>query len=444
MTQHKHLKQHIRARMEKTGERYTTARRHVIGNLSLPFAEIPYPSARWHVPGNIPATTALRILLTNAGIQAPHTQQPFSEAMLFGIAGGIGIGVFSFYYEKEDIATFFIGGRHAWHDDRAYLQAAAERLGAQVHIQEAGGVKQAEEQLAQALDTYGPCIAWVDMAGMPQRGAPDSNLGSGYHVITVYELNQPAGTALVGDLTDQPVSIALAALRQARSRIKKDRHRILSITGTGVVPDLRTLVYAGLYACHDQLLNPRLPGSQGNARLEVVQTWAERMHGTKGKERWERIFPPGTNLLRGLSAIYDFIEHYGTGGGLCRPLFGEFLAEAGTALGDTQLHHLADQYRELGLAWSALADAALPDDVALLQRVKVLLAEKAELLHTGAPAEAIRAVWQQLAECEQVAREAFPLSPESAAELRQQLHRQILQLYQREVAAQQLIQEYLG
>ena len=29
MTQHKHLKQLVRARMEKTGESYSTARRHV-------------------------------------------------------------------------------------------------------------------------------------------------------------------------------------------------------------------------------------------------------------------------------------------------------------------------------------------------------------------------------------------------------------------------------
>jgi hypothetical protein len=444
MTQHKHLKQLIRARMEKTGERYTTARRHVVGNHSLLAADVSHPTMHWHLPGDIPATTALRILLTHAGMRAPHTQQPFSEAMVFGIAGGIGIGVFSFYYEKADIATFFIGGRHSWHDDRAYLQEACERLGVQTQIQETGSTKQAEQQLAQALQTSGSCIAWVDMAGMPQRGVPDRLLGSGYHVITVYEIDHQAGTALIGDLTDQPITIPLAALSQARSRIKKDRNRILSLTRAGMLPDLRTLVQAGLHVCHQRLLQPTLPGAQANARLEVLKTWAERIAGSKDKQSWERIFPPGPNLLRGLSAIYDFVEHYGTGGGLCRPLFAEFLAEAAMALGDTRLNQLASQYRELGVSWSALADAALPDDVALLHQAKSLLAHKAELVHTGAPAEDIRAAWQELAGCEQAAHEAFPLSHESAAELRQRLHMQIMQLYQQEVAAQAALQQYLG
>jgi hypothetical protein len=49
-------------------------------------------------------------LATSAGIRNPHNDRPFSEAMLFGLAGGVGIGIFSFYYEKEGFASFFIGG----------------------------------------------------------------------------------------------------------------------------------------------------------------------------------------------------------------------------------------------------------------------------------------------------------------------------------------------
>src|SRR6266542_735358 len=121
MTAHKHLKQIIRARMEKTGERYAAARRQVI---SSPDGSAAHPHAASHFPGNVPATTALRVLLADAGVRAPHTGQPFSEAMLFGIAGGIGIGLFSFYYQKEDVASFFIAGRHQWHYDLDYWKGA--------------------------------------------------------------------------------------------------------------------------------------------------------------------------------------------------------------------------------------------------------------------------------------------------------------------------------
>src|SRR5689334_22754792 len=93
MTAHKHFKHLVRTRMDKTGESYTTARRHVLREAGKLPAEGP---ARWHLPGNIPATTALRVLLTAAGVRDPRTGEPISEAMLFGIAGGVGIGVAAF------------------------------------------------------------------------------------------------------------------------------------------------------------------------------------------------------------------------------------------------------------------------------------------------------------------------------------------------------------
>src|SRR4029079_11501811 len=121
-----HLKKLVRARMTKTGESYTTARRLVIRDTHTPPADRPL---RGHCPGSVPATTALRVLLAHAAVRAPHTGQPFSEAMLFGIAGGVGIGVFAFRSEKEDFASFFVAGRHYWHDDVAYLKNACARFG---------------------------------------------------------------------------------------------------------------------------------------------------------------------------------------------------------------------------------------------------------------------------------------------------------------------------
>src|SRR5438128_85164 len=76
MTVHKHLNRLVRARMAKTGERYAAARRHVLRDAPQPPAD---PASRWHFPGCVPATTALRVLLAHAGVRAPHTGQPFTE-----------------------------------------------------------------------------------------------------------------------------------------------------------------------------------------------------------------------------------------------------------------------------------------------------------------------------------------------------------------------------
>ena len=434
MTAQKHLKQLIRARMQKTGERYATARRHLIGN----FHEVNSdPATRWHFPGNVPATTALRILLTHHGVCAPHTGVPFTEAMLFGLAGGIGIGVFAFYYSKEDHASFFIAGRHQWHDDAAYLDDALQRFGLKPVIQESGGAKVAEQQLRASL-AHGPCIAWVDMAELPHRGLPKEFSGGGYHVIVVYRINEEDGTALIGDLTDAPIPIALTDLARSRARIKKQKHRLLLLPEKPAKAnlDLAALVRAGLQRCHDVLQQPTLPGMKSNGKLEALRTWAQRLHGSKDKESWETIFKPGANLWRGLTWVYDGIENYGTGGGLCRPLFAEFLQEASGSLGDAKLAALGEQYAALGRQWSELAEATLPDDVPLMRQAKELYVRRAELLHNGGTPEEMRAVWAQLGELAKQAAARFPLTDADCAALRAQLQTRVLALYEGEVAAQ--------
>ena len=119
---------------------------------------------------------------------------------------------------------------------------------------------------------------------------------------------------------------------------------------------------AGIQACHDGLMNQRMK----NFTLEAFKTWADRIHGSSGKDSWEQVFPPGHRLLQGLRSVYDFVEHYHTGGGLMRPLYAEFFREAAEALDDEAFVPLAEMYAELGRQWSDLADAALPNDVARL------------------------------------------------------------------------------
>lgn len=444
MTAQKHLKQLIRARMQKTGERYATARRHLIGNFQTKNTD---PATRWHLPGNVPGTTALRILLTHHGLRAPHTGEPFSEAMLFGLAGGLGIGVFAFYYEKEDHASFFIAGRHQWHDDEAYLKDALARFGLQTVVQESGGAKAAAQQLRTMVEQYGPCVAWVDMAELPHRAMPSEYSGGGYHIVLVYRINESDRTALIGDLTDDPISIPLDALAAARARIKKQKNRVLALAPLPKnyqQPALAELVRAGLHSCHQGLLQPTLPGMKSNAKLEALKVWGQRLHGSKDKESWERVFRPGPNLWRGLTWAYDCIENYGTGGGLCRPLFAEFLQEAAAVLKQPALATLGEQYAEQGRQWSALAEACLPDDVPLLRQAKELSVRRSELLHNGAAAEDVRAVWEQLGELARQAREQFPLTAADSATLRAQLQTRVLALYEGEVAAQAALAKVLA
>jgi hypothetical protein len=438
MTARRHFKQLVRARMSKTGESYTTARREVLRQApSLP-TQVSHP---WHFPGQVGAAAALRSLVTAAGLSNPATGRPFSEAMLFGIAGGIGAGVFEFHYAKENFSSFFIAGRHLWQDNLAWARAALARLGLSATVKEATARKAAETQLEALLADGRPVMAWVDSASLPYRAMPAAWAGGGYHVITVYDLDRAAGTATVGDLTDEPIVLPLTELAAARARIKSFKHRLLAAGRGKRSPPLRDLVRGGVAACVDGLRKAK----QKNFRLDAFREWADRLDG-RGPDSWEASFPPGHRLYQGLWSITEFIEHSGTGGGLCRPLFAEFLAESAAALGDRGLERLAARYAGLGESWSALAAAALPEPVPELAQVRELLARKHELYASGGAGarKGLAACWAELEARAARCRQHFPLRADEAAALRGELAGRVRALHEGEREALDALAGWAG
>ena len=334
MTTQKHLKQLVRARMEKTGERYAAARRQVLSHRT---DAVPPRADSAHLPGRIPATTALRVLLHGLG-------QSWTEPQLFVAAGGIGAGVFSFFYEREDFVSLYVAGRHKWHDDLDYLKCAAVRVGARPVVKEATTPAAGLRQLREALEPGRPVIAWVDAAHLPHRRLPPEASGGAYHLITVYSLD--GEVALIGDLAPEPIELSLEDLARARGRIRKQKHRILWLEPDRNVPPSRA-INQGIDTCVRELTTCRMK----NYRLDAFGLMAERMAGGKSKESWERMFPDGPRLRTALTSLDRYIEHYGTGGGLSRPIFAEGLASVGRT-------DAARAYADLGRRWTELAESA--------------------------------------------------------------------------------------
>jgi hypothetical protein len=420
MTQHKHFKKLVRERMKQSGQRYAAARRFVLN--TVPVERSP------HRPGLVPGSTALRVLLANRGID-------YSEPMAFGLAGGVGIGQFSFYYEKADFASFFVAGRHCWHDHVTYLKRGLARLNQSPVIKESSTPKAAEKALREMIEAYGPCVAWVDLASLSHRGLGHwKETGGGYHIITVYSLN--GDTALIGDLTDEPIEIALADLTAARGRIKKDKYRLLGIEKGGQPGDLRPLIKDALAACHRGLTGADgVKSARKNFSLDALVTWADRLTSTTDKDCWARVFAPGHRFFNGLMFLHLFSEHTGSGGGLSRPIMAEFLFEAAKELRDPTLKSLGERYAKLGEQWSELADSALPDDVPLLADVKKQLTDYSESFHSDGSTADRSVYWQTILDRERQARQKFPLTPAECADLRARLRERVLEIHLAEVAA---------
>jgi hypothetical protein len=99
------------------------------------------------------------------------------------------------------------------------------------------------------------------MAHLAHRALPSEWSGGGYHVITVYMVDEAEGTALIGDLTDEPLTVGLDELAAARKRIAKQKHRLLTLAGPPAGGDLRAVVLDGLRAGHAALTRGRQKNS---------------------------------------------------------------------------------------------------------------------------------------------------------------------------------------
>ena len=416
MTTQKHLKNRVRARMAQTGERYAAARRNVVKDGGADNAVGSRGPGR-AAHGVHPETSALRSALADLGVTAPHTGRPWTEDMILGLGGGIGIGVFAFHYPAADFSSFYLGARHLWDDSTAFLREAAGRVGVPVEVFETGSTRAAATQLAGVLASGRAAIVSVDLEALGYRGLPAQLSGGGYHHVRVLAFDA-AGTALLEDLRDEPIELPAETLGRARARIRSHRQRLIAVGAPDQAgaPPLGVAVRDALRSAADGLdgtLAPAAGGRRGaNFSLDGLGAWAKRLHGDRSAEGWARMFPRGHRLWRGLAFVNEFIEHFGTGGGLLRPLYARFLREAGEALGERDLASLADRYDALGRAWSELAASALPADVPAFVETARLVARREEAFLERGPAAAdeVRAAWARLAEIEAGMRDAFPLS----------------------------------
>src|SRR5688572_2946816 len=163
--------------------------------------------------------------------------------MAYGIAGGIGIGVFSFLYEKQNFASFYVAARHDWANDVRYLTHGAESLGATATVSE--GAKASAQAISEALADGRPCIVWVDAAALPYKAMPAFYSGMAPHLVVLYSIDEHAGAARVGDLSDEPIELSLDDLRAARTRVKKNMQRVMTLRAAGAAAPLDGLVCRG-------------------------------------------------------------------------------------------------------------------------------------------------------------------------------------------------------
>lgn len=351
--------------------------------------------------------------LAYRGVAAPHTGQPFSEAFLMGVSGGVLMGYFSFAYTGHDPHVALLS-RNTFDP----LDTLLGRLGIVQHRRHATNAAKGLSNLAEVLAEGQPAIVWADAFSLPYTGLrPAADMWANFPIV-VYGLDVARDKVWIADRAAVPLTVTPAELAAARARVKKDRFRVLTIEPP-VPAKLASAVRQGIADCLRRYVEAPVKTAKANFGLAAYDHWADLLTTNKHRQSWSRVFPAGAPLYAGLSTAYD---HFGIGVVAAlrdRGLYADFLEEAAPILKRPALKEAATAFRACVPGWRALGEALLPETSRPLRRTRELLDQRrAVFIEKGERAlPTRRRIDSRLSEIRRDLTKSFPLDGSEVRDL---------------------------
>lgn len=366
-------------------------------------------------------TASISSALTYQGITMPHTGKPISEALLFGVGGGMTFGYFYFHYEGYDPQVNILT-RNTFN----LFEPILERLGVAYESKQTTSENKGTKNVIEALENGQAPIVWADMYSLPYYALEyDAGIWSMMPMV-VYGLDD--GVAHIADRAQGGFVVDAADLSTARARVKKDRYRVVTLDAPK--PDkLASAVRMGLWDCIKLFTEKPPRGSAKNFGFKAYDKWIELLTKPKAKGSWAKTLPRGRDLFIGLSTAFEFALQFGkdTSHTAERYMMADFLEEAATILEKPSLAEIAPSCREAGDAWKVLGERLLPDDVPLCKEKRDLLTEEHCLFLQEGDASIERriAIRERKKELDASAAEDFPLSDKDVEALQAAIAAQV-------------------
>jgi hypothetical protein len=364
MTEHRKLKKLIRERMTATGESYTTARRHVLAKAQRPSA-LPaglVPGYRTFGAEQHRPSAHLAHVLAAHEVTAPHTGEPYGEAMLAGLGGGIGFMYAVFEYQNIPPLMTIV----AQHHPRPWAPAALDHLGIAYTEKHSG--KPALTKLRAALADGHPVFVTLDRSRLPWHGL-EPGYGQDPYVVVV--AGADGDTLYLDDESPTPHALSEEDFGAAWSAHRKGRHHMLTVDGPNAKNELPEAIRGALATTVAHLTGPVLGNNfDVNFGFSGMAKLAGQLRDTRTKTGWARRFGAPVPFYHGVRRLYECIELEYTAPGATRPVYADFLDEA-APLVDARLADAADLIRRSGRKWSELAALALDTTSALGEYTEV-------------------------------------------------------------------------
>lgn len=356
---------------------------------------------------------------------APHTGQPYSEALFLGVSGGIVMAYFSFAYQGYDPHVALLT-RNTFDPLDTFL----ERLGVVQHVEQTSKPDRAVANLTGALESGLPAIVWADVFSLPYNPLPfDDDMWLMYPIL-VYGYEPDDDLVWIADRSSVPLTITTGELAEARGRVKKDKYRVLTL-GDPNPEKLASAVTKGIWDTITLFTDKPPRGSRENFGFAAYQRWSNLLVNPKLSGNWAKVFPPGRPMIAGLSSAFWRITENSVDGDAERSTYADFLDEASLILHKDSLREAGELFRRSAPAWKELACALLPDEVEPFKEIReLMLSEQRLFLERGGAARAeIQAINDRIETIKSQVAADFPLDESGTERLLENLRVHILKVH---------------
>lgn len=346
MTEQKSLKKLVRDRMARTGESYTTAHRHITERHISVLPGVTRGYSEFGATAHQPSSLA-RHLLGQAGFN-------ISEAMACGLGGGIGFLYGIFEYREVDHPLLTIVAQH---HPQPWLDAVAEHLRLPApQVVTSSAAKPALAKLDRALDDGHAAQLIVGRGLLPWHDADSPEEAADPYPIVV--AGRDGGDYLVDDGTPQPLRIDADQLSAAWAAHRKGRFGVTTLQPIEAQVNLADAIRSSIDTTIRHLTGPVLGNSfDVNMGLSGMAKFVTELRDVTTKAGWMRRFGTPESLRIGMSRLADCLTWAHTAPGATRPLYAEFLTEAGPIAG-LDFSVAAASAALAGERWTTIADVA--------------------------------------------------------------------------------------
>ncbi len=306
---------------------------------------------------------------TTLGTKAPHTKQPWSEAMLFGLSGGVGHGYILWEFQKNQSAPLVLGLVHRWNYPAERFEKATKRSGLKVTTTTTASAKKAETLLEAQLAKGVPTAVRTDWLHCPY-----------VWYLTIDEIAD--GVVTAHDTGKAPVEVSMEALSTARAKVPSLKNALIGF-GKGKAIS-KTALKTNIKAAIGDAVAYQTTNSDSFS-LKAFQKWSHALTDDEMDKSWPKVLGDGPNLLPALITLYQRIRLTGSDAMGMRGLYADFLDEAAVFTHKKELEAAATAYRQSAKAWAKLAETALPKKDAAFSDIRKLVDARGRAHKAGGP-----------------------------------------------------------